>query len=161
MKEKLSNCMRILGIDPGYGIIGFGVIDSHSRSDLEYVDSGAITTDKKAEFSARLNELYEDMVQVLDKYKPEIVVVERLFFAQNVTTAMMVAEARGVILLAAERFGAEIHEYTPLQIKMALTGDGKAKKSQVKDMVLKFLKVDKIPGPDDVLDALAVAITCV
>lgn len=158
MYRKLRDYMRILGIDPGYGTVGFGIVDKDG-SDYSYVDSGSITTPAALDFPVRLEEIYEDVLHVIDKYKPDLVVIEKIFFAKNTTTAMQVAEARGVITLACQKSKLPVEEFTPLQIKMALTGDGSAKKSQVKEMVLKFLKVDKIPGPDDVLDALAVAIT--
>jgi len=153
--------LRVLGIDPGFGIVGFGLVEQINslRLDFNYLDSGAITTEPGLPFAIRLNEIYDDMMSLLTKFKPDIVVIEKLFFATNVTTAMKVAEARGVILLACQKHGCQIEEFTPLQIKLALTGDGKAKKAQVKQMVLKLLKVDKIPGPDDVVDALAIAMT--
>jgi len=153
--------LRVLGIDPGYGIVGFGLVQQLSSLSLkfDYLDSGAITTEPGLEFTERLGEIYKDMMSLLKKYDPDIVVIEKLFFATNVTTAMKVAEARGVILLACQQSGIQIAEFTPLQIKSALTGDGKAKKGQVKQMVLKLLEQEKIPGPDDVIDALAVAMT--
>jgi len=153
--------LRILGIDPGFGIVGFGLIqqDRLKKFRVKYLDSGAITTDLKADFPMRLEEIYNDMLLLLEQYNPDVVVIEKLFFAKNVTTAMKVAEARGVIILACQKKACMVQEFTPLQIKMAITGNGAAKKADVKQMVLKLLDVEKIPGPDDVIDALAVAMT--
>lgn len=150
--------MRILGIDPGYGIVGFGVVDRISSSKISYVGSGCIRTDAGLEFPARLDEIAQDLKVIIDQYKPDVCAIEQLFFAKNTTTALKVAEARGVIVQNAYKNGMQVFEYSPLQIKMALTSDGSAKKNQVKQMVEIFLNHKNIQGPDDTLDALAVAI---
>jgi len=150
--------MRILGVDPGFGIVGFGVIEWTGR-EFEYVDSGVIRTHKGLPFGERLKEIDSDFAKLVSSYDPEVCALEKLYFARNTTTAMKVAEARGVLVLGASKAGLEIYEYTPLQIKMALTGNGRADKAAVKQMVLRICNMDKIPGPDDAVDAVAVALT--
>ena len=152
--------MRILGIDPGIGICGFGLIETNSRSGARALDYGAVTTEVDAPIPARLKELYDSLVQVFDECKPEIVAVEKLFFSKNITTGIVVAEARGVVLLVAEQRGLPVYEYSPNQIKMALAGYGAATKTQMEEMVRVHLGLDVKPKPDDAADALAVAITC-
>ena len=152
--------MRILGIDPGIGICGFGLIEATSRNGARALDYGAVTTEVDAPIPARLKELYDSLVQVFDECKPEVVAVEKLFFARNITTGIVVAEARGVALLVAEQKGLPVYEYTPNQIKMSLTGYGAANKTQIGEMVRVHLGLDVKPKPDDAADALAVAITC-
>ncbi len=151
--------MRILGIDPGYGLVGFGVVDKVDQ-DYVYIGSGVIRTDKTGSFVSRLAEIKADLVEVIAKYKPAVCSVEQLFFAKNTTTAMKVAEARGVIMHQLHVSGLEIYEFTPLQVKSALTGNGRASKQDVKKMVELSLKADSFKGPDDAIDALAIAITC-
>ncbi len=152
--------MRILGIDPGIGICGFGLIQATSRAGARALDFGAVTTEVDAPLPARLLELYDSLVQVFDECKPEVVAVEKLFFSKNVTTGIAVAEARGVVLLVAAQRGVPVYEYSPNQIKMSLTGYGAATKPQIEEMVRVHLGLEKKPKPDDAADALAVAITC-
>jgi crossover junction endodeoxyribonuclease RuvC len=149
--------MRIIGIDPGTGITGFGLIE-HSRSDQRLVDGGVIRTPSNTPLEHRLLTIYHDLTQIIKDTKPDIVSVEKLFFAQNVTTAISVSHARGVILLAATQAKLPLFEYTPLQIKQALTGYGRASKNQVQEMVKVILNLDSLPQPDDCADALATAI---
>lgn len=150
--------MRILGIDPGTGILGFGVIDaSGNRSTL--VDAGVIRTPVKENDAIRLETIFNELSNIIAETKPQAMAVEKLFFAQNVTTAMTVAQARGVVLLCGRQAGLAISEYTPLQIKQALTGYGRADKKQIQDMVRVILQLKDIPRPDDCADALAAAIT--
>lgn len=151
--------MRILGIDPGTGITGFGVIDTENPHDVRFVDAGVIRTKPNTEQSIRLEEIFEGLTEIIEELKPDRLSIEKLFFSQNITTAMTVSEARGVVLLTARQAGLEIYEYTPLQIKQALTGYGKAEKIQVQEMVKTILKLKTIPKPDDAADGLAAAIT--
>ncbi|MBQ3432981.1 crossover junction endodeoxyribonuclease RuvC [Candidatus Saccharibacteria bacterium] len=152
--------MRILGIDPGIGICGFGLIETSARASARALDYGAVTTEVDAPIPSRLRELYESLVQVFDECRPEAVAVEKLFFSKNITTGIVVAEARGVVLLVAALKDLPVYEYTPNQIKMALTGYGAATKTQIEEMVRVHLGLDVKPKPDDAADALAVAITC-
>jgi crossover junction endodeoxyribonuclease RuvC len=151
--------MRILGIDPGTGILGFGIID-YVAGKATLVDAGVIRTPVKQEDSKRLLTIYEELKSVIEEFKPTVISVEKLFFAQNVTTAMSVSQARGVVLLLGEQYSMELHEYTPLQIKQALTGYGRADKKQMQEMVKVVLGLSDIPKPDDCADALAAALTC-
>lgn len=150
--------MRILGIDPGTGILGFGVIEA-DKGKAQLVDAGVIRTLAKEDDAARLQTIFEEITDVITQSKPEVMSIEKLFFAQNVTTAMTVSQARGVVLLAGQQAGLEIYEYTPLQIKQALTGYGRAEKKQIQEMVRVILKLQEVPKPDDCADALAAAIT--
>lgn len=150
--------MRILGIDPGTGILGFGVIDSE-RGRATLVDGGVIRTPVGQEDAIRLMTIYDELTGIIAHNKPQAMAVEKLFFAQNVTTAMTVAQARGVVLLCGQMAGLSIHEYTPLQIKQALTGYGRADKKQMQEMVRVILRLSAVPAPDDCADALAAAIT--
>lgn len=150
--------MRILGIDPGTGILGFGVIDVDPKGRVSLVDGGVIRTPVKQADSMRLLTIYEELSEIIEAHKPESMAVEKLFFAQNVTTAMSVSQARGVVLLCGEQNGLSLAEYTPLQIKQAVTGYGKADKKQVQEMVRVILRLKEIPKPDDCADALAAAI---
>ena len=152
--------MRILGIDPGIGICGFGLIDVSSRANAKALDYGAVTTTVDAPLPSRLKELYDSLMQVFDETKPEMVAVEKLFFSKNITTGIAVAEARGIVLLVAEQKGLEVYEYSPNEIKKALTGYGAATKAQIQEMVRMHLNLKQKPKPDDAADALAVAITC-
>ncbi|MBP6962063.1 crossover junction endodeoxyribonuclease RuvC [Candidatus Saccharibacteria bacterium] len=149
--------MKILGIDPGSGIIGFGLIERKSNPKL--VDAGVIRTTIGDTDADRLVELYVSIKELITEMKPDVACVEKLFFAQNVTTAMKVSQARGVILLALAEQGIPIFEYTPLQIKMAMTGYGKATKAQIQEMVRVQLGLKNKPKPDDCADALACALT--
>ena len=149
--------MRILGIDPGTGILGFGVIQVH-KGKSQLVDAGVIRTPVKEDDAVRLLTIYEELTDIIAATKPEVMSVEKLFFAKNVTTAMTVAQARGVVLLCGKQAGLELFEYTPLQIKQALTGYGRADKKQVQEMVRVILELKEIPQPDDCADALAAAI---
>ena len=141
--------MKILGIDPGYAIIGYGVIESDSIKfkPLEY---GAVTTPAKTEFCLRLNQIYNGITAIIQKYNPEALAIEKLFFNTNTATAIDVAQARGVILLAAAKSNVPVYEYTPLQVKQSVTGYGRAEKRQVMEMA--------VPKPDDTADALALAV---
>lgn len=150
--------MRILGIDPGTGILGFGVIEVDARLKIKLIDGGVIRTPAHQPLDERLIEIYRHLASEIAKTKPQVMVIEKLFFAQNVTTAMSVSHARGVAMLTGKLAGLEIAEYTPLQIKQALTGYGRATKSQIQEMVRILLKLKEIPKPDDCADALAAAI---
>jgi crossover junction endodeoxyribonuclease RuvC len=150
--------MRVLGIDPGFGIVGFGVIEYKSMSECEYVSHGSIKTAIGDPFGTRLIEIATDLEVILNKYKPDKVIIEQLFFAKNITTAMKVSQAKGVILLQIAKYGLEAINITPLQVKIGLTGNGKAQKSEVRKMVKEFLKKPSLKGVDDSIDALAVAI---
>ncbi|HSH18728.1 MAG TPA: crossover junction endodeoxyribonuclease RuvC [Candidatus Saccharimonadales bacterium] len=149
---------RILGIDPGTGILGFGVIDT-ARSGPVLVDAGVIRTPVKENDAVRLLTIYDELTGIIKQTKPQLMSVEKLFFVKNVTTGMTVAQARGVVLLCAMQAGLEIHEYTPMQIKQATTGYGGADKKQMQEMVRMILKLKEVPKPDDAADALAAAIT--
>lgn len=149
---------RILGIDPGTGILGFGVIEV-LRGKPSLVDAGVIRTPVKENDAVRLQTIYEELNEIITATAPNIMSVEKLFFAQNVTTAMTVSQARGVVLLAGKMSGLDIFEYTPLQIKQALTGYGRADKKQIQEMVRVVLGLQEVPKPDDCADALAAAIT--
>ncbi len=151
--------MRIIGIDPGTGILGFGIVD-YDNGKLKFVDAGVIRTPANQEDSDRLDTIYKELQEIIEEFEPSVMAVEKLFFAQNVTTAMSVSQARGVILLCGKQSNLDLHEFTPLQIKQALTGYGKAEKSQIQEMVKTVLKLKSIPKPDDAADALACAITC-
>ena len=150
--------MRIIGIDPGTGILGFGIID-YLSSNLKLIDAGVIRTTKNDQPENRLEIIFNELTEIIKENKPDIMSVEKLFFAQNVTTAMSVSQARGVVLLCAKQANLKIFEYTPLQIKQSLTGYGRADKKQIQEMVKVLLKLDNIPKPDDCADALAAAIT--
>ncbi|MFZ2537936.1 MAG: crossover junction endodeoxyribonuclease RuvC [Oscillospiraceae bacterium] len=149
--------MKILGIDPGYAIVGYGVIEYKSTS-FTTLDYGAITTHKDTEFNKRLLKIYNEYMTILKRYKPDVVAVEKLFFTNNQKTGIDVAQARGLILLGAEQMNIPCFEYTPLQVKQAVVGYGRAEKAQVMDMTKRLLKLDKVPKPDDTADALAIAI---
>ena len=149
--------MRILGIDPGYGITGFGLIDA-DRGQFSLVRCGAITTPAGMDFSARLEIIYEDMRQLLELAKPDAVAIEELFFGQNVTTGIGVAHSRGVILLAIRQAGLEVFQYKPAQVKQAVVGYGNATKHQVQDMTKRLLRLQQMPKPDDAADAIAIAL---
>lgn len=149
--------MRIIGIDPGYAIVGFGIVD-YTGNKFTTIDYGAITTAAGTEFCNRLKTIYDDLNYVIDKYKPDQMAIERLYFTTNQKTAIEVAEARGVLMLAATNNNIPIAEYTPLQVKQAVVGYGKAQKMQVMQMTRQILALKELPKPDDAADALAVAI---
>lgn len=149
--------MRILGIDPGYAIVGWGVVD-YDGYKFAPIGYGAIQTPAKTEFSSRLLSIYEDMNDVISHFSPDAMSIEELFFTNNQKTAIDVAQARGVILLSAKLSGVPIYEYTPLQVKQSVVGYGRAVKSQVIDMSCSILKLKKPPKLDDTADALALAI---
>lgn len=149
--------MRILGIDPGYAIMGWGVLDMNGNH-FSVVDYGSITTDANMEMPERLRHLYVQLSAVITEYEPEEAAIEELFFTHNQTTAIKVGEARGVAILACVNGGLSISEYTPLQIKQALVGYGRADKKQVQAMVKAILNLKEVPKPDDTADAVAAAI---
>ena len=149
--------MRILGIDPGYGITGFGLVEAQ-RGQFQLLRCGAITTPAGMDFSARLEIIYEDMRQLLEMAKPDVVAIEELFFGQNVTTGIGVAQSRGVILLAIRQAGLSVYQYKPMQVKQAVVGYGNATKRQVQDMTKRLLRLQAMPKPDDAADAIAIAL---
>ena len=149
--------MRILGIDPGYAIMGWGVVDKKGSS-FTPVGYGSIETDKDTPMPERLKHLYVTLMEIIAEYEPEEVGIEELYFNNNAKTAIFVGQARGVALLACTNSGLDIFEYTPLQIKTAMTGYGRAEKKQIQAMVKTILKLDSVPKPDDTADALAAAI---
>lgn len=150
--------MRIIGIDPGTGILGFGVVDVINGK-MKVIDAGVVTTPAHTPLDVRLEDIFDSLTDVIDKTKPEVMSIEKLYFAQNVTTAISVSHARGVAMLAGRKARLPIVEYTPLQIKQTVTGYGKADKKQVQEMVRVQLGLHEIPKPDDCADALAAAIT--
>lgn len=149
--------MRILGIDPGYAIVGWGVID-YENSRFRVVDYGSVQTKAGTDTVERLEKVYQGINTIIERYKPEHMAIEELFFNTNATTAIVVAEARGVTLLAARQHGLKIGEYTPLQVKQAVVGYGRAEKSQVMDMVKRICALPAPPRPDDAADAVALAL---
>ena len=146
--------MKILGIDPGIGICGFGLVENDQA-----LDFGVVTTVIGAPLPARLKELFDGLTEIVETSKPDVISVEKLFFSKNITTGISVAEARGIVLLVAEQHNVPVFEYTPNEIKKTLTGYGSAKKGQVQDIVKLHLNLDTRPKPDDAADALAAAIT--
>jgi crossover junction endodeoxyribonuclease RuvC len=150
--------MRIIGIDPGTGILGFGVIDV-IKGKMKLVDAGVITTPAHTPHDVRLEDIFDSLTEIISQTKPDQLSIEKLFFSQNITTAMTVAEARGVALLVGRKAKLPIAEYTPQQIKQTLTGYGKADKKQVQEMVRLQLGLSEVPKPDDCADAIAAAIT--
>lgn len=149
--------MRILGIDPGIATIGFGVVDSEKNSH-QLINCGVITTPAHTSLSSRLEQIYDDMCQLIELFKPDAVSIEELFFNTNITTGISVAHGRGVILLACRKAGLRVYEYTPLQVKQSVVGYGRAEKSQVMDMVKRICKLPAPPKPDDAADAVALAL---
>ncbi len=149
--------MRVMGLDPGYAIVGWGVLDcaGNRMAPLGY---GALITDKDTPFEKRLVEIYDGMLDICRRYRPEALSIEKLYYQHNQTTVIGVAEARGVLLLAAAQCGVPVFEYTPMQVKQAVTGYGKAVKKQIQEMTRVLLHLDAIPKPDDTADALAMAI---
>ena len=151
--------MVILGIDPGYAIVGYGVIEKDVRGNCRVLDYGAINTPKEEDFPVRLAMIADGMKALINRFKPDAVAVEELFFNQNITTGIAVAEARGVILCSAIQAVPMVYEFTPMQIKLSITGFGKADKKQVQFMTKSLLGLRSVPKPDDAADALAVALT--
>ena len=149
--------MRILGIDPGYATIGFGIVDADCGQ-YRLLQYGTITTSPELPFEQRLLTIYQDMNQLIETARPDVMSIEELFWGHNVTTGIGVSHGRGVILLAAAQNHIPIHEYTPMQIKLAVVGYGNASKHQVMDMTRRLLKMEKVARPDDAADAIAVAL---
>lgn len=149
--------MVILGIDPGYAIVGWGVIE-YKANKFKVIDYGAVTTEAKTPFPLRLCDIYNGLCEIIKKYNPQVLSMEKLFYNNNAKTVIDVAQARGVITLAAQQNGLKIAEYTPLQVKQSVTGYGRAVKKQVQEMTRIILNLEKIPKPDDTADALAMAI---
>ena len=149
--------MRILGIDPGVAIVGFGVVDSEGGTQ-QMVQYGAINTPANTPLAVRLVQIEQDLMELLQQFNPDEVAIEELFFSKNITTGIAVAHARGVILATVEKAGIPLYEYTPMQVKQAVVGYGLAEKNQVMDMTKRLLKLRSVPKPDDAADALAIAI---
>ena len=149
--------MRILGIDPGYGITGFGIVEAQ-RNNFRLLQYGAITTPPGTDFPLRLQMIYNDMTELLQVAKPDCVAIEELFFGQNVTTGIGVAQSRGVILLAIQQAGVPIYQYKPMQVKQSVVGYGNATKHQVQDMTKRIHHLSATPKPDDAADAIAIAL---
>lgn len=149
--------MIILGIDPGLAIIGYGVVEKKGNS-FKLIDYSTIKTSSKLDDVTRLSKLYDQLIELIKKYDPDQMAVEELFFNKNVKTAIRVGQARGVILLAGSKQGIQVAEYTPLQVKQAVVGYGRASKRQVQQMVKALLNLEEIPKPDDAADALAISI---
>jgi crossover junction endodeoxyribonuclease RuvC len=150
--------MRILGIDPGIALVGFGIVDVGPRGGIVAGKYGHISTESGTPVSDRLKILYDDTCTIIREYRPDVVAYEELFFNKNVKTAILASHARGVLILAAVNCGVPVAEYTPLQVKQAVVGYGRASKQQVQIMVTKLLRLKEVPKPDDTADALAVAI---
>lgn len=152
-----SRPTKILGLDPGYGRLGFGVLNRTERGELVYVTCGVITTMKDLKMPERLHEIAHDLRTLINQHRPELIVLEELFFAKNTTTGLKVAEVRGVIQLLAMESGVHCVEVKPVEVKMAITGHGNADKKQMQKMITLLLKLDTVPQPDDAADALAIA----
>ncbi|MEG0839356.1 MAG: crossover junction endodeoxyribonuclease RuvC [Hydrogenoanaerobacterium sp.] len=149
--------MVIIGIDPGYAIVGYGVLD-YTKSKFTTYAYGAVTTPAGMDFKRRIEIIYDEIMRLLTKYKPQAMAIEKLYFQSNQKTVIDVAQARGVLLLAAQKCGVEVYEYTPLQVKQSVVGYGRAVKTQVQEMTKALLSLESIPRPDDTADALAMAI---
>ena len=149
--------MRILGIDPGYATTGFGLLESDA-ADVRLLQYGVVTTPKELPFPQRLEVLYDDLLRLVEATAPDAAAVEELFWGHNITTGIGVSHGRGVILLALTKAGVPIHEYTPMQVKQAVVGYGKAEKRQVMDMTRRLLHMEKVARPDDAADAIAIAL---
>lgn len=156
--------MIILGIDPGIACLGWAILKSPKLkaqcSNLKTVDYGCITTDRKLKTGERLEKIYRELEKIIKKYKPNVISLEKIFFAKNAKTALIIGEVNGVILLLASKKKIRVKEFTPLQVKISLTGYGRADKKQIQKMVKNILKLKNIPRPDDAADALAIAICC-
>ena len=153
----MEKAMRILGIDPGYAIMGYGVVELIGNK-FKVIEYGSIMTESRKNMTARLKHLYYELMQLINRTDPDVAAIEELFFNTNTTTAIKVGQARGVSILACANSGIETNEYTPLQVKMALTGYGRADKKQVQHMTKTILNLKEVPKPDDTADALAIAI---
>ena len=149
--------MLILGIDPGYAIVGYGVLD-YKNNHFTVVDYGAITTQAGVPFNRRLEIIYDELTALIEKHKPEAMSVEKVFYNNNAKTVIDVSQARGVIMLAAQKCRVPVFEYTPLQVKQSVVGYGRAEKKQIQDMTKRILNLEAVPKPDDTADALAMAI---
>ncbi|MFC4769675.1 crossover junction endodeoxyribonuclease RuvC [Effusibacillus consociatus] len=149
--------MRILGIDPGYGRTGYGVVETTGNR-IRPLEFGLIETSSKLSMEKRLLQIYDALCEIIDRRKPDSLAIEELFFSKNVTTGIGVSQARGIVLLVAAQMGLTVAEYKPIQIKQSITGYGKAEKQQIQEMVRMFLGLQDVPKPDDVADALAVAV---
>ena len=149
--------MIILGIDPGYAIVGYGVVD-YAANHFTVIDYGAVTTDANTPFLQRLDEIYDGMCYLMEKHRPEAMAIEKLFYNTNAKTVIDVGQARGVLVLAAQQHKLDIAEYTPLQVKQSVVGYGRAEKRQVMEMVRRMLDLAEVPKPDDAADALAIAL---
>lgn len=158
LANNMGYKLRILGIDPGTAITGFGVIDYDGHA-FKFVDAGVIRTPQSQPMNERLKTVYDETRELLTEFKPDVMSIELLFFARNVTTAMTVGQSRGIVILAATQAKVPVFEYTPMQVKQAVTGYGKADKKQIQEMVKQLLKLSSIPKPDDAADGLAIAIT--
>ncbi len=150
--------MIILGVDPGIAITGWGIIRNEGRGEMEVRDFGAIYTNQKESYPQRLDKIFTELKRIIKSFKPDVMALEELFFAKNLKTATNVGQARGIVILVGVRSGIQIAEYTPLEVKQAIVGYGHAKKSQMQEMVKSLLNLKEAPSPDDVADALAVAI---
>jgi len=150
--------MKILGLDPGTATTGFGLIQANQNT-LNCIRYGVIKTDSKTKLENRLMIIYSELEDILKEYKPEAIAIEKIFFFKNPKTIIPVSEARGIMLLAAAKYNIPIYEFTPLQVKMAVTGYGRAEKKQVQEMVKNLLNLEKLPKPNDAADALAIAIS--
>ncbi len=153
----MEKAMRILGIDPGYAIMGYGVVELIGNK-FKVIEYGSIMTESRKNMTDRLKHLYYELMQLINRTDPDVAAIEELFFNTNTTTAIKVGQARGVSILACANSGIETNEYTPLQVKMALTGYGRADKKQVQHMTKTILNLKEVPKPDDTADALAIAI---
>lgn len=149
--------MIILGIDPGVAIIGYGALECDDSNKVTIVSHGSIQTDKKQTLQVRLLEIHDDFKVLLETLKPDVIVIEELFFFKNAKTIIPVLEARGVLLMTAEMYGIKVYEYTPLVVKQVITGYGRAEKSEIKQMLLQLLNLKKLPKLDDIVDAIAIA----
>ena len=150
--------MRVIGIDPGTGILGFGVVDFQAHKNPQVIDVGVVATPAHTKLKERLLDIYNSLNEIIETTHPDVMSIEKLFFARNITTAISVAEARGVVILVAALHNLPVFEYTPLQVKQSVTGYGRAEKQQMMEMTRLLLNLEKIPRPDDAADALAVAI---
>ncbi len=149
--------MIILGIDPGYAIVGYGVIE-YKNNHFSVIDYGAILTDAGTPFNIRLEKIYDGLCRIIERHRPEAMAIEKLFYNNNAKTVIDVSQARGVIMLAAQKNMVPAFEYTPLQVKQSVVGYGRAEKKQVQEMTRRILALEKVPKPDDTADALAMAI---
>lgn len=157
LKDWYNSNMKILGIDPGMAIVGYSIVDFDGNN-INLLNSGSIQTEKGKSDASRLYEIFQDISQIIEKYNPDIASMEKLFYFKNQTTIMPVAEARGVILMALEKYGVKTYEYTPMEVKQVLTGFGRASKKEVEQMVKIALGRDDLPKLDDTIDSIAIAI---